>query len=227
MYREKPIRDREGNIVKAASFQSKDVPEARIEPSRRWFSNTRVIGQDTLSEFRERLQLQAKDPYSVLLRRNKLPMSLLLEPKGPTEPRAQVVETEPFNKTFGPKSQRKRARVKVDSLMEIATAVETEQAAFTEKEAAKEPEDSFTRSIEPREKHYEKGQSRRIWNELYKVVDSSDVVIHVLDARDPQGTRCRAIELYLKNDAPHKHLIFILNKCDLVPTWVAVSFFIF
>jgi len=36
------------------------------------------------------------------------------------------------------------------------------------------------------------------------------------------GTRCRAVEQYLKKEAPHKHLIFILNKCDLVPTWVAV-----
>ena len=36
------------------------------------------------------------------------------------------------------------------------------------------------------------------------------------------GTRCRAVEQYLKKEAPHKHLIFVLNKCDLVPTWVAV-----
>src|ERR1700761_3733330 len=69
------------------------------------------------------------------------------------------------------------------------------------------------------------GQSKRIWNELYKVIDSSDVVIHVLDARDPVGTRCKSVEKYLKEEAPHKHLIFVLNKCDLVPTSVAVSFF--
>lgn len=55
-----------------------------------------------------------------------------------------------------------------------------------------------------------------------KVIDSSDVVIHVLDARDPLGTRCRSIEKYIKEEAPHKHLIFVLNKCDLVPTSVAV-----
>lgn len=54
------------------------------------------------------------------------------------------------------------------------------------------------------------------------MVDSSDVLIHVLDARDPQGTRCPQVEKYLKKEAPHKHLIFVLNKCDLVPTWVTV-----
>ena len=69
---------------------------------------------------------------------------------------------------------------------------------------------------------FTKGQSKRIWNELYKVIDSSDVVIHVLDARDPLGTRCRSVEKYIKEEAPHKHLLFLLNKCDLVPTNVAV-----
>ena len=32
------------------------------------------------------------------------------------------------------------------------------------------------------------------------------------------------IEKYIREEAPHKHLVFVLNKCDLVPTGVAVSF---
>lgn len=34
----------------------------------------------------------------------------------------------------------------------------------------------------------------------------------VLDARDPEGTRCRHLEKHLKENGKHKHLIFILNK---------------
>jgi len=41
----------------------------------------------------------------------------------------------------------------------------------------------------------------RIWNELYKVLDSSDVVCIVLDARDPNGTRCYHIEKYITKHA--------------------------
>lgn len=74
-----------------------------------------------------------------------------------------------------------------------------------------------------REPIYAKGTSRRIWGELYKVLDSSDVVIHVLDARDPLGTRCKPVVEYLRKEKAHKHLVYVLNKVDLVPTWVTVS----
>lgn len=67
---------------------------------------------------------------------------------------------------------------------------------------------------------FDKGQSKRIWGELYKVIDSSDVVVQVLDARDPQGTRCYHLEKHLKEHCTHKHLVLLLNKCDLVPSWV-------
>ena len=41
----------------------------------------------------------------------------------------------------------------------------------------------------------------------------------MLDARDPMGTRSKHIERHLQKNASHKHLVLVLNKCDLVPTW--------
>lgn len=56
MYKEgKPVRNAKGEIIKAAAFQSKEIPKARVEPNRRWFGSTRVIAQDALAEFRQRI----------------------------------------------------------------------------------------------------------------------------------------------------------------------------
>ena len=56
-----------------------------------------------------------------------------------------------------------------------------------------------------------------------RVIDSSDILVQVLGARDPMGTRSKFVETYLKKDKRHKHLVFAMNKVDLVPTWVTVS----
>jgi nuclear GTP-binding protein len=149
-----------------------------------------------------------------------------------------TVEASPFDGVFGPKSQRKRVKLDVSSLTDLAEdSVKSHDIYLDRLEQAKllsgnsgadegigeaaAPDHGYITSA--REAIFNKGQSKRIWNELYKVIDSSDVVIHVLDARDPLGTRCRSVEKYIKEEAPHKHLIFVLNKCDLVPTRVAVS----
>lgn len=36
--------------------------------------------------------------------------------------------------------------------------------------------------------------------------------LQVLDARDPQGTRCYHLEKHLKEHCSHKHMILLLNK---------------
>lgn len=238
MYKEgKSQRNKDGEIIKAAAYQSRDIPNARIEPNRKWFTNTRVVSQDTLSAFREAMAEKANDPYQVLLKSNKLPMSLIRDGQdtnGLKQHKAKMaVESSPFSDVFGPKAQRKRVKLSVSNIDEMADDTEKSMDSYQERlEQAKllsgnsgaadadGDEEQYTLAIEP---VFDKGQSKRIWNELYKVMDSSDVVIHVLDARDPLGTRCRSVEKYLKEEAPHKHLIFVLNKCDLVPASVAVS----
>jgi len=224
MYKDgKPRRNAQGQITQAATMQSKEAPIARVEPNRRWFGNTRVIAQDVLTSFRQAVQEKANDPYHVLLRQNKLPMSLLNENTKPAK--QQVTETEPFSDTFGPKSRRKRPKILEDSVETLAESTKERHDVFELAQTNKGEADEFADSA--RDPIFSKGQSKRIWGELYKVIDSSDVVVHVLDARDPLGTRCRTVENYIKKEAPHKHLIFVLNKCDLIPNWAAVSFILF
>ncbi|CAI5760588.1 unnamed protein product [Candida verbasci] len=232
MYKQgRAIRNKKGEIIKAADLQSTDAPIARVDPNRKWFGNTRVIAQDALSHFREAMSDKKDDSYQILLKRNKLPMSLLNEKDSDQSPTAKIVETESFESTFGPKQQRKKPRVPAANLEELMKSAETDSSQYEEKQELDSTlglmggsildKDDFTQ--EAKEAIFHKGQSKRIWNELYKVIDSSDVVIHVLDARDPLGTRCESVEKYIKDECPHKHLIYVLNKCDLVPTWVAAA----
>ncbi|XP_077991170.1 uncharacterized protein LOC144445480 [Glandiceps talaboti] len=221
MYRGgKPVRNRDGRIVKAAAFQGW-VPcgtVSRVEPNRRWFGNTRVVGQSSLQTFQEEMGKVMKDPYQVVMRQTKLPITLLQEKA--KHARVHLLDTESFETTFGKKKQRKRPNLKVADMESLVkTAEESGDKYDEEKDRDLEREDEGIRD-EAKEPIFNKGTSSRIWGELYKVIDSSDVVIQVLDARDPQGTRCRHIEQFMTREKKYKHLIFVLNKVDLVPTWV-------
>lgn len=62
--------------------------------------------------------------------------------------------------------------------------------------------------------------SRKSFDKMFKqVIEASDVVLYVLDARDPEGTRSREVERQIvAADGGEKRLILVLNKIDLVPT---------
>lgn len=65
--------------------------------------------------------------------------------------------------------------------------------------------------------------SRRAFlGELRKVVERADVILQVLDARDPIGTKSTAVEEMVMSDS-RKKLVFVLNKADLVPKEVLVE----
>eukprot|EP01121_Diplochlamys_sp_Union-15-3_P011795 TRINITY_DN3452_c0_g2_i3.p1 TRINITY_DN3452_c0_g2~~TRINITY_DN3452_c0_g2_i3.p1 ORF type:complete len:432 (+),score=67.42 TRINITY_DN3452_c0_g2_i3:41-1336(+) len=50
-----------------------------------------------------------------------------------------------------------------------------------------------------------------------EVINMSDIIVEVLDARDPLGTRCVNLERKIHELFPDKKLILLLNKADLVP----------
>ncbi|XP_061583671.1 guanine nucleotide-binding protein-like 3 [Cololabis saira] len=63
----------------------------------------------------------------------------------------------------------------------------------------------------------DKSSKKFICGELNKVIEESDVVIEVLDARDPLGCRCPQLEEAVLQSGGNKKLLFVLNKIDLVP----------
>lgn len=222
MYRGgKPIRDRRGKIVQAADYQQtvKSGEVARVEPNRKWFGNTKVISQTALQTFQDEMKKVMKNPYKVVMKQSTLPLSLLNDRKKTA--RVHLLDTESFENTFGPKSHRKRPVLPTtDVATLVADADKKSELYEREKDTALVENSEVVEKMEVRDPKFAKGQSKRIWNELYKVIDSSDVIIQVLDARDPMGTRSKHIEDFMTKEKKNKHLIFILNKCDLVPTWV-------
>ncbi|KAJ3033340.1 Guanine nucleotide-binding protein-like 3 [Rhizophlyctis rosea] len=64
----------------------------------------------------------------------------------------------------------------------------------------------------------QKDNSRKAYyKEFKKVVEGADVILEVLDARDPLGCRTRQIEEMIMAAGTNKRVILILNKIDLVP----------
>ena len=78
-----PVRNADGKVIGGTLLMptkagGKDIPNAaRIAPDRRWFGNTRTISPNELEKFKEEMSTKAADPYSVVLRRKKIPMALL------------------------------------------------------------------------------------------------------------------------------------------------------
>ncbi|XP_074598707.1 uncharacterized protein LOC141853304 [Brevipalpus obovatus] len=88
----------------------------------------------------------------------------------------------------------------------LASAVKKQDSMMVDEESS--PGNSKKSAISNL-KHYHK--------EFQKVIEESDVLIEVLDARDPLGTRCPEVEEALIKAGPKKRLILLLNKVDLIP----------
>jgi len=69
-----------------------------------------------------------------------------------------------------------------------------------------------------------KGSKKHYMKEFKQVIHESDIILEILDARDPMGCRCRDIEAeILGKDEGKKKIILVLNKIDLVPMPVVMA----
>ncbi|XP_076820375.1 large subunit GTPase 1 homolog [Clavelina lepadiformis] len=54
------------------------------------------------------------------------------------------------------------------------------------------------------------------WRQLWRVIERSDVVVQIVDARDPLLFRCKDMETYVKEVSSEKKNVILVNKADLL-----------
>jgi nuclear GTP-binding protein len=93
-----------------------------------------------------------------------------------------------FNReTFSKNRRRKRPNIALDTIDQVFDkADEDTEKYIPDKDIDLIRESDGTGALQ-KNPLLNAGQSKRIWGELYRVLDSSDVIIQVLDARDPMG----------------------------------------
>ncbi len=58
-------------------------------------------------------------------------------------------------------------------------------------------------------------KQRKAWRIVREIVDEADIIVEVVDARDPIGTRNGKLERLAREEG--KPLLVVMNKADLVP----------
>jgi large subunit GTPase 1 len=88
----------------------------------------------------------------------------------------------------------------------------TEREAFLNwrRALADEEEKNINMAITPFEKNIE------VWRQLWLVVEKCQILIQIVDGRNPLFFRCPDLEFYIKDTDPGKDYILLVNKADLL-----------
>eukprot|EP00560_Eucampia_antarctica_P000441 CAMPEP_0197831890 /NCGR_PEP_ID=MMETSP1437-20131217/12584_1 /TAXON_ID=49252 ORGANISM="Eucampia antarctica, Strain CCMP1452" /NCGR_SAMPLE_ID=MMETSP1437 /ASSEMBLY_ACC=CAM_ASM_001096 /LENGTH=530 /DNA_ID=CAMNT_0043435009 /DNA_START=65 /DNA_END=1657 /DNA_ORIENTATION=+ len=111
----------------------------------------------------------------------------------------------------------KQNRASMKSLMAQAEKDQTQYDGSNDKDNNNNKDEELTKKDNEMCVGVGQQSKRAFFKELRKVLDASDVILQVLDARDPIGTRIHSsVENIILSHAD-KRMVLVLNKIDLVP----------
>ncbi|XP_054712776.1 guanine nucleotide-binding protein-like 3 homolog [Uloborus diversus] len=152
------------------------------------------------------------------LRREQRKNPTIKKPKDPGVPNSLPFKEEIINEALKRKQRakdlreaQKASRLKLQmqnrEIDDLVAEVEKKDAKFEKRDVASATEKKALKSSTDKFKSY--------YKEFKNVVESADVILEVLDARDPLGSRCLQVEQTVIGSG--KKLILVLNKIDLIP----------
>ncbi|XP_012221654.1 guanine nucleotide-binding protein-like 3 homolog [Linepithema humile] len=107
--------------------------------------------------------------------------------------------------------ERKREELAKGGLQGLVNRAENKQLAYKSMEVDS-AQDKIKNAADKKE-----NSLKAYYKEFKKVLDEADVILEVVDARDPLGTRCKEVEEAVRAAKGNKKLVLVLNKADLVP----------
>ncbi|KAK7457986.1 hypothetical protein BaRGS_00039131 [Batillaria attramentaria] len=127
------------------------------------------------------------------------------------EDRKRRVEEERQKQKERRAKDREKLQNKKRNLADIVKNADKRQLEYERKQAAK------ANGGERNSRDVPERSLKTYFKEFKKVVDAADVVLEILDSRDPLGSRCHELETSVLTSDTNKKLVLVLNKIDLVP----------
>ncbi|XP_061076242.1 guanine nucleotide-binding protein-like 3-like protein [Conger conger] len=95
-------------------------------------------------------------------------------------------------------------------------SLETFQKDVLQRQSEFEKKENEMQNLEKHVNFENENSRKAYYREFKKVIERADVILEVLDARDPLGCRCPQVEQAVVQSGTNKKIVLVLNKIDLV-----------
>eukprot|EP01080_Neovahlkampfia_damariscottae_P001209 gene1209-11299_t len=118
------------------------------------------------------------------------------------------------------KKKERKEKSKMSEMAKLALDAQTKGDEYSMKQqllSSEEGDDSSFGFKDIKEDSISKSTKQKYYQEFKFVVEKSDVILFLLDARDPIGCRCPDLEKTIQSSNPNLKIVLVLNKIDLIP----------